>query len=242
MNPILGTLTNIFVPILIIIHVATAIGSLIVGLQAMRNYDTIAEHRKVGLRYAKMMGVSMVTASILLFFRFNFFLMLVTLLSTQTLITGYRSSQRKMRNPVNTLDWSVTVIAAILPAAYIVWTVLMIAGVLPQALPTAFMYVGLGFAFFLGQGAVEEYRFYRQKHTDRRAWIYFHYQRMLGSYIALVTAFAITVSAFTPLPSEYSWAMWVLPGIVGGTMLSRFDKKYKARFTKHIRTQVASGD
>ena len=235
------TLNSLVLP-LVIIHVATAIGSLIVGLQAMRNYDTMAEHRKVGLRYAKMMGVSMVTASLLLFFRFNFFLMMVTLLSTQTLITGYRSSKRKLSKKVSTFDWSVTAIAAILPAAYIVWSILMIAGVLPRVLPTAYIYVGIGFAVFIGQGAVEEFRFYRQKHTDRRAWIYFHYQRMLGSYIALVTAFSITVSAFTPLPDQYSWLMWVAPGVVGGWLIGRFDKTYKARFTKKIRTQVAAGD
>lgn len=220
-------------------HVATAIASIILGIFAMRSHSSKKRHGQIGRAYGVCMGISMLLGVLILTVRFNFFLALVTVLSTQSLITGYRAAKRKAKHPVNWLDWTVTYSVGLFTLGYFAWTGMTVLGVIPQTMPTVFLWVGVGFCVMLGQGAVEEARFYRSNSNDRRAWLFFHMNRMLGSYVALMTAFSITAARYV-LPPDLYWVFWTLPPVVGSIMIARFIKRYRARIAPKRAAAIAA--
>ncbi|MGB1254146.1 MAG: hypothetical protein ACPG8W_26280 [Candidatus Promineifilaceae bacterium] len=222
---------SLLVPSLIGLHLSAALASMILGIMAMRNNQTPKAHKRVGILYVFAMTGVCVTGGILLVVRFNFFLMLVTVLSAQSFITGMRAARRKSRGTISRFDWSVTAIAGVMAVAFLSYGVAGLMGLVAVDFPPAYLYVGIGFALFIGNGVREDIRFFRNPSSDRRAWLYFHIDRMLGSYIALVVAMSVTVSRYT-LPPEIQWVAWTVPPIIGGLLSSRYLKNYKARFAK----------
>jgi len=72
--------------------------------------------------------------------------------------------------------------------------------------------------------------------TDPMAWWFTHMGRMLGSYIATVTAFSVV--NFTFLPTALRW-LW--PTVVGTPLIVLWISYYQARFRRGQQPGPASG-
>lgn len=224
---------SILIPSLIGLHLLAALASMTLGIMAMRTNQTPKAHKRIGIGYVITMSGVCITGGILLIFRFNFFLMLVTVLSAQSFITGLRAARRKSRGAISRFDWGVTLIAGCVAAVFLLYGILGLSGFIPTDFPTAYLIIGILFAVFIGQGVREDVQFFRNPPTDRRAWLYFHIERMLGSYLALIVAMSVTVARFT-LPAELQWVAWTVPPVVGGLLISRYLKNYKAQFVRPV--------
>jgi len=63
--------------------------------------------------------------------------------------------------------------------------------------------------------------------ADRMAWWYAHMGRMLGSYIAALTAFSVTNFTLLPLTTRWLW-----PTIIGTPLIVLWTAYYKRRFAR----------
>jgi hypothetical protein len=64
------------------------------------------------------------------------------------------------------------------------------------------------------------------KATIKKAWIYNHITRMMGSLIASYTAFLVV-----NITIQQGWILWLLPTAIGSVFISYFIKKYVAKAT-----------
>ena len=84
---------------LIVVHVATALVAMVLGVVAMSVRKGGRRHIRVGRLYVWSILASSGTAAVLLGFRFNLFLFGVTVLASYTAVAGYRTQQRKQMPP-----------------------------------------------------------------------------------------------------------------------------------------------
>lgn len=87
---------------------------------------------------------------------------------------------------------------------------------------------GIVFLVFGGIGlrfVWQDFQFQQSGYSIRLAWLSNHIQRMMGTYIASLTAFLVVNSSIFPqfIPS---FVFWLLPGFIVGPLIGRFVKKY----------------
>jgi len=228
---------------LIMIHVLAALLALVVAPAAMIVRKGGSAHRWWGRAYFWGMFVTNSTALVLLAWRFNIFLLGVTIMSFYSALTGYRVLYRKQATQaVSWFDrgtaW-VTLVAGLLLVGYGAATFL---GITPGGLPSGGLFVFLVllpvlFGGMIAQAAFADLRSFRRPSTDRHWWWYYHMERMLGSYIGLLTA--LMVQQVGPrLPETIAWVVWVLPALLGTLAISYWIGYYQRKFT--ARAQPAS--
>ena len=74
----------------------------------------------------------------------------------------------------------------------------------------SFSILGLAFGYFLAQTAVTDFRSFVTPSPDRNWWWYYHMDRMVGGYLAAVTAFMVQ-NVGPLLPESLEWTVWVAP-------------------------------
>ncbi len=72
-----------------------------------------------------------------------------------------------------------------------------------------------------------DFNTYKGKIKPKNYWLVFHLQRMIGAYIASLTAFVV-VNA----PDGLSFIPWLLPSAIFVPVIVRWSRKYKVLFTK----------
>jgi hypothetical protein len=86
--------------------------------------------------------------------------------------------------------------------------------------------VGLVFGLIGLTFLVNDIKSYVNPPTEKMHWWYTHISSMGGSYIAATTAF-IVVNIQLP---HYQWVLWIIPSIIGGTLIGKTIRKYKKQF------------
>jgi uncharacterized membrane protein len=220
--------------LLVYIHVVAGFIALIMAPVAMRTQKGGKQHRRWGKVYFWAMFVIFVSALGLLYFRPNFFLFMISILSFYGAFSGYRALYRK--NPARGeqaiwLDWAAAAIALTAGAGFMTWGILSVAGVIDIVIPGAFGFIAVGFGFFLASDAYKDMRSFRQPPADRNWWWYYHIEHMSGSYIAAVTAFAVQ-NLTRLMPVELMWLPWVIPVAVGAPLIARTIRAYRQKFNQ----------
>lgn len=235
---------------LVLIHVGAAVLSLGTGAVAMLTRKGGRRHRLSGKIYFWGMFTTNISALVLLNWRFNLFLLGVTIFSFYAALTGYRVLYRKRPQAgkgAAPLDWGAAGAAVLTGAALIVNSVLGFFGWGAFGIPpaasgaTVAVILPLVFGIFIVQGGVSDLRHFVTPVTDKRWWWYYHMNAMCGSYIALVTA--LMVQQVGPrLPGAVAWIVWVLPGVLGGFGISWWIGRYRRQFAQAPRKAAASVD
>lgn len=211
----------------VILHVGSAVSAILIGLVPMFARKGGQLHNRAGLGYFWLMMTTCASGGILLIKYFNFFLTIITLLSFYTAFTGYRVMFRRHKS-AGWLDWAASGINLMGGIAFVIWGGLTLFGMI-EGLPVVFAVIGILFGIFLANDAVKDMRAYLNPPTGKRWWFIFHMDRMLGSYIALITAFA--VQAIGPrLPADIFWITWIAPGIIGSIVTWRWTAHYRRLF------------
>lgn len=86
------------------------------------------------------------------------------------------------------------------------------------------------FGVFQGRIALSDWRYYQnrsQSESPKIAWFFTHMSRMLGAYIATVTAFCVVNGHHIPLPGL---VLWLAPGLIGGIGIGRWVRHYRKKF------------
>ncbi len=233
--------------LLIQVHIVTALTALVIAPVAMLVRKGGDAHRTWGKVYFWAMMVANATGLVLLFWRWNIFLFGVTVLSGYAAISGYRVlyHRRPLRRDLdqrrgpNRFDWSAALIALATGVALVITGASGLMGNLLPALPlegdTPFVLILLPtiFGALVATQALDDLRSFRRHDSGeemaRRWWFYHHMDRMLGSYIGLLTAFAVQrVGMF--LPVDIAWVVWIAPAVIGSMLIGRWIAHYRKQF------------
>ena len=208
----------------VLLHVTASISAILVGLIPMFAKKGSKLHNNSGLFYFWAMMTTCATAGLLLLKYFNFFLALITVLSFYAAFSGYRIMYRKHK-PAGVLDWSAAIVCFLAGISFAGWGIGSLIGIFNQ-MPVAFAILGILFGYLLTKDAFDDIRWFISPPTGKNWWLVYHLERMLGSYIALMTAFSVqTLTQF--LPQTWAWTVWAAPGIIGSIVIARWVRLYK---------------
>jgi len=207
----------------LILHIAGGTVSLLAGLVAMLTRKGGKIHRLAGKIYFGGMSTVFVTALALSLGHNRSFLLMVAFFSYYLTVRGYRILFLKKLDQgqkPRLLDWLITGVAGIFMLFLFAWgTWALLQGVSMGIV--AVVFGGIGSSFLIG----DVKRFFSPP-KEKMHWWYGHISSMGGSYISAVTAFVV-VNIQLP---QHQWILWVLPGVIGGMLITRTIKKYKAQF------------
>ncbi len=206
-------------------HIVSGGIALLVGLILMFRPKGTKAHIRLGWIYSfSMFWICASALTIITFYRFSFFLMVIGVLTFYSTFVGIRTTRRKQPGTERWYDWMASII-----------TCLFALGLFGYAIHifniagwhwVGFLSILFG-TFTFANGWTDLVYFYKKKANHAQRWLHEHINAMGGSYIAAVTAFAVqNGDAWLP-GSSVSWLFWVLPGAIGGIIIARVIKKYK---------------
>ena len=221
---------ELFNKLLIFFHVLGGVVALVIAPLAMRTRKGGEWHRRWGLIYYRTMLWVLASAVVLSFTRkFVFFLLGVTVLTAYNAFTGVRCLYEKNAVAGNArgriLDWTIT------GAAGVFALILMGYGLFsPRPDVTLAVLCVIFSVFILIPVWQDGWRFFRPS-GDPKWWWYFHLDRMMGSYIGAVTAFA--VNQLGPrVPQAMQIFVWVGPAMVLVPTIMIWKGYYRRKFAK----------
>jgi len=207
-----------------LLHVAAGFLALAVAPVAMAAAKGGPAHRRWGTVYYRAMVVVAVTAVVLGLARPNPFLTMIAVFSFYTAFSGYHALARK-RHEAGRRDIVGAAIALLTLAVSVALIALGIAAPSPLWQRLAVVSIVLGaVGVFL---SARDLAVIARPPADPMAWWYAHMTRMLGSYIAAVTAFSVVNFTFLPLTARWLW-----PTIVGTPLIIVWTGYYRRRFRR----------
>ncbi|MAW96745.1 MULTISPECIES: hypothetical protein [unclassified Leeuwenhoekiella] len=155
----------------------------------------------------------------------NPFLVMIGLFTIYMVLVGNRALRFKKRKTVaNKTDWGISGTMALI-------SLLMLgSGIFGSG------EIAVLFLFFGGIGLVlclMDFNFLRNPHKSKSGWLVQHIGKIVGAYIASVTAFLVAGTHLSGL------AVWILPAVVGNTAIIYWILKVKGVKLK-LRLQKAS--
>lgn len=207
-----------FLLVLLIVHVASGFTALVTGGIASFTRKGGNGHRSSGKIYFWAMTGVFVTAITIGILKSLAFLFMVGFFSYYFVVRGYRVLYLKglgRSQKATALDWFISGIGLVFGIGLVGWaTTQFLRGSSFWPVPLAF---GLTSAFF----AVADIRLYLNGPKTKQHWLAGHIASMGGGYIATWTAFVVTNVKFLP-----PVIVWLLPGVIGGIIISRSISKY----------------
>lgn len=229
---------------LIYSHVAAGLTGLLVAPLAMLTAKGSTAHRRWGKVFFWAIAWIFASTVGIMFLRPNFFLFVIAILSFYLALTGYRALYRKRPergDKPNWIDWAGTGVAIVAGAGFTGWGAAGLVGMLNFDWPPAFFILGIVFGIGLCANAIPDLISYSRPSPDRNWWWYFHMNRMLGAYIAMVTAFVVQ-NVGRHLPAEWQWVAWVTPGIIGSLLIGMWIGYYKRKFAGSAKPALSGAD
>ena len=219
--------------ILTALHVIAGGFTLLVGLVIMLGKKGGKRHIQLGWSYVIAMWVICLSAfSIIAFYRFSFFLMVIGVLTFHFTFVGVRVMRRSKNGTEQWYDWLVSIMTALFGLGLIGYAVhifLLVGGYHMVSLLSAIFGIGT-----LATAWKDLKVFIQKPALPKNWWIEKHISMMGGSYIAAVTALAVQNGTFLLPSPSYSWLLWVMPGVIGGRVISRVIRRRRPASTlKH---------
>jgi uncharacterized membrane protein len=211
----------------LVLHIAAGFGGLMAGLVPIFAQKGTKLHVQAGLVFYYAMMVVCATALWLVFFKpSSMFLLFIALFSFYMAYAGKRAFLiQNNKGPFlqDKLMAAGATLAGTIMAGIGAWSAV---GQGIGFSSTLF----LAFGFFFGQTGFQDFKQYVWQKQARVPGVVQHIVRMMGGYIAFVTAFATVNARY--IPHESAWvdmAAWLLPGIVGGIGISRYMRMYQQK-------------
>ena len=214
-----------FLRVMLWLHIAGGTSALITGMGAMMTKKGSPIHRNFGKIYFGSMTMVFVGALAVAIGHQKDFLLMIAFFSYYMTVRGYRILSLKKLNvgqKATWIDWSIMIIAGAFIFVLLTWGLY----VLTQGVSMGI--VGIVFGLIGGSFLVQDIRKFLRPPQEKMHWWYGHIASMGGSYISAVTAF-IVVNIQLP---QYNWMLWVLPAVIGGSIIGRTIRKYKLQFAQ----------
>ena len=208
-----------------LLHIAAGFVALVVAPVAMLTVKGGPTHRRWGKVYFWTMAVVALTAVVLAAYRPVLFLALVAVFSFYAALSAYRVLFRKRPEAgqsARALDWTAALITLTASAALFVLGIVRPGETFQRLGTVAIVFGVVGMAL----ASRDIVRFVRPS-ADRNAWWFNHMGGMLGSYIAVVSAFSVVNFAFLPLVVRWLW-----PTVIGTPLIVAWVVYYRMRFAR----------
>ncbi len=223
---------------LLIIHIATGCTALLVGLIPMFSKKGSRLHNRAGLIYVYCMITVALTALLLCALQpvklMRLFLAGIAIFSFYLSMTGWRATKQKTSGPT-VFDKGLTVSTLAVSVGMIGFGVYLLVLNGASFFPVVFSFFGLLTLIFAGRDVQLMTLSANGMHRDVEPWLFQHFTRMGGSYIATFTAALVTnLGRMLPenAPEWAATAVWIAPSIVGGVLIGRTVRYYKKKFEK----------
>jgi hypothetical protein len=200
------------------VHVAAGTVAVLAGVGALVTRKGGRRHRRAGRLFVLAMGLVVGTSLLLAALAptaFRLFLALVAVFSGYLAFSGYRVLARKRPgDDPEPVDWAAAAVAGVACLALAGWGAVWLAdGTTFGAVLVAFGAIGVGFA-----GA--DARAFRST-GDGGAWMVAHLQRMVGAFVATVSAVsAVNVGHLGPVA-------WLWPTAAFVPLIAYWSRKYE---------------
>lgn len=201
------------------LHVATGTVAVFAGFVALVSSKGGRRHRRAGKLFVASMGVVVATVFVLLAIdptTFRSVLSLVAVFSGYLAFSGYRTvSRNRPTDTESVVDWVAAGSAVLASLGLGGWGLnWLLAGHTFGIVMTVFG--GIGVAF----GVLDIHTFAR---TGAEDWVVGHLQRMVGAFIATVSA--VSAVNLTPI---LGLAAWLWPTLLGTPLIYYWSKKYSS--------------
>jgi uncharacterized membrane protein len=189
-------------------------------------------HRRAGKVYSAAMGVVVIAAFFVCAIRLTdddsrnddraAFLAFVGLLGGVNIVVGLRALSDKKRSGKSGDLISLGSLVVLAVAG----TFMLVSGV---AFGRGLLWVAFGALSFVT--ALGNLRTLRTA-AGPRDWFFLHLSHMCAACIATVTAVLVVNGTSLGVPDEYSLALWIVPGVVGGIGINRWNSSYRQKFAR----------
>ena len=207
---------------LLTIHVILGGTGLLLGAFVMFLKKGDKRHKLLGnVFFYSMLGTG-IFAIALSYLHPSRFLFITAVFTIYMVMTGKRYLKKKKVSDVTIFDWLLTVIMFVFGIAFI-------------GLGTSGMvesdYFGIVLIVFGGLSLLfvyQDYRNFRGQSSIKNYWLTTHFQRMIGSFIAALTAFVVVNNAFLP-----DIVVWLLPTAILVPFIIVWGRKYKIKIDEN---------
>lgn len=204
--------------LLLYLHIGSGFTALVAGVWALSVKPGGNIHRLAGQTFFYAMVSIVVTALVISIIRPNPFLFAVGLFSFFLASTGYRALYTKRLHSgqqLGIVDWM------LLACGVVGGLSLVGMGARGLLQNHSFSIVPLTFGTLMLLMTVSDVRRFRQPSPYKLQWLRIHIGRMMGAFIASLTAFSAVNFHFMPIVARWLW-----PTVLGGVVIAVFMRRY----------------
>ncbi len=178
-------------------------------------------HRQIGLLFFYGLLIAAFVALPMSLLHSSYFLFIVGIFTSYMLLTGKRYLAKKSIADVTNADWLLCIVMLLFGTGFITWGIyLLLHG-------AGFGTVLLVFGSISVSLVLQDYRNFKGKSPIKNFGLTNHIQRMIGAYIASITAFIVVNN--TMLPAVVAW---LLPTVILVPVLIIWSRKYAVKVKK----------
>jgi hypothetical protein len=214
---------------MLIIHIIAGFLAIVCGAFAIATKKGKGIHTTTGRIYFWSMVMVAVTSFYLSIINVIPFLFLIAVFSFYLTWSGYKAIHWKNKPLTNLIFWFdafVTHIVALFGILMITLSLLTWFDIHLNedisSLRIVLLVFGIGTSIFAAEDLI---LFYRKNPSSKFLWMYTHIGRMLGAYIATVTAFLVVNGEFFPSPL----IAWLGPTVIGTPLIFYWINKYRQK-------------
>lgn len=205
--------------ILLLIHIVSGSIGLITGTINLIRKKGDKLHKNFGFFFLSEMLINGVSGLLMSLIHFNFFLLIVGVFSIYMVSTGQRYLSLKTISPIQKalkIDWILSAGMFLFGVGFIIYGVLLLLS------SNNFGIVLLVFGFISISMVYQDFKNYIGRNSNKNFWLLVHIQRMMGSYIAAMTAFIVVNNTILP-----GIVAWLLPTVIVTPLIFKWSRKYK---------------
>lgn len=202
--------------ILLALHITGGGISLLLGNYILFTKKGNKRHKLLGNIYFYSLLTAALVALPMSYLHPNYFLFIIGVFTTYMLLTGKRYLNKRKIADVKNIDWLLMVVMLVFGLAFIGFGIFNI--VQGNSFGTVFLVFGFVSLLFVYQDNIN----FRGKSAIKNYGLTTHIQRMLGSYIASVTAFIVVNNTLLP-----GILAWLLPTLLITPLIVSWTRKYK---------------
>ena len=207
--------------ILLIIHIIAGSIGLLTGTINIIKKKGDKAHKKVGEFFFYSMLINGFAGLVMSLIHRNDFLLIVAVFSIYMVATGQRFLSLKQlhtEQKPKTIDWILTYTMLVFALLFITYGSYLLIN------KVNFGIVLLVFGVVSCLMAIKDIKVYKGNIKEKNYWLLLHIQRMVGSYIAALTAFIVVNNHFLP-----GIVGWLLPTVIFTPLIVKWTKQYRVQ-------------
>lgn len=210
--------------VFLVLHIIGGSLGLLSGLCNIIRKKGDRNHKLVGKVFFMSMLTAGISSLILSSLHPNSFLFIVGVFTLYMICSGQRCLKHKQvdKFKLGFIDWAITICMLIAGLMFVGTGVL---GLIKSNL------FGIVYIVFGSLGSLfvwQDYNNYTKKSKIKNYWLLAHLQRMIGSFIASLTAFLVVNAKYFPdlIPS---YVYWLLPTVIFVPLIIQWSNRYQAK-------------